>query len=156
MKRRFCFPPPHLQVAAQLRQESDGGSGLQIRVQVLLELRRHDAREVGEDARGDVDLAQHVHLRRMEANDRIGHTAKPMGSIRRRRVLSPSPFYLQIGCEGVGEPHVAWEGTEDEVTELDAVGRDHVTEAIMVVAQELWEVVQQDQKHSQCTLRVGS
>lgn len=53
----------YLQVAAQLRQEGDGGSSLQIRVQVLLELRRHHAGEVGEDARGDVDLAQHVHLR---------------------------------------------------------------------------------------------
>lgn len=65
------------------------------------------------------------------------------------------PSDLQIGREGVGEPHVAWEGTEDEVAELDAVGRDHVAEAVMVVAQELWEVVQQDQEHSQCTLWKG-
>lgn len=65
------------------------------------------------------------------------------------------PSDLQVGREGVGEPHVAWEGTEDEVAELDAVGRDHVAEAVVVVAQELGEVVQQDQKHSQCTLWRG-
>lgn len=51
-------------------------------------------------------------------------------------------FYLQIGCEWVREPHVAWEGTEDEVAKLDAVRWDHITEAIMVVTQELWEVMQ--------------
>lgn len=59
---------------------------------------------------------------------------------------------LQIGCEWVREPHVAWEGTEDEVAELDAVGRDNVAEAVMVITQELWEVMQQDQEHSQCAL----
>lgn len=62
-------------------------------------------------------------------------------------------FYLQIGCEWVREPHVAWEGTKDEVAKLDAVRWDHITEAIMVVTQELWEVMQQNQKHSQCTLK---
>lgn len=61
-------------------------------------------------------------------------------------------LYLQIGCEGIREPHVPWEGTEDEVAELDAVGRNDITEAVMIVAQELWEVMQQNQKHSQCTL----
>lgn len=62
------------------------------------------------------------------------------------------PPYLQVGGEGVREPHVAWEGTEDEVAELDAVGWDDVTEAVMVITQELWEVVQQDQEDSQCAL----
>lgn len=52
----------HLQVATQLRQESDGRTSLQIRVQVLLELGRHDTCEVGEDAGSNVDLTQHVHL----------------------------------------------------------------------------------------------
>lgn len=61
--------------------------------------------------------------------------------------------YLEIGCERVREPHVAWKGTEDEVAELDAVGWDNITEAVMVVTQELWEVMQQDQEHSQCTLK---
>lgn len=60
--------------------------------------------------------------------------------------------YLEVGCEGVREPHVAWEGTEDEVAELDAVGRDDVTEAVVVVTQELWEVVQEDQENSQRAL----
>lgn len=138
----------YLQVAAQLRQEGDGGSGLQVRVQVLLELRRHDAREVGEDARGNVDLAQHVHLRRRPGAE-LAHAAPAQTGV------PGFPFDLQIGRERVGKSHVAWEGTEDEVAELDAVGRDHVAEAIVVVTQELWEVVQQDQKHSQRPLRRG-
>lgn len=51
-------------------------------------------------------------------------------------------LHLQIGCEWVREPHVAWEGTEDEVAKLDAVRWDHITEAIMVVTQEFWEVME--------------
>lgn len=62
-------------------------------------------------------------------------------------------IYLEIGCEGVREPHVAWKGTEDEVAELDAVGWDNITEAVVVVTQELWEVMQQDQQHTQCALK---
>lgn len=61
--------------------------------------------------------------------------------------------YLQIGRERVRKPHVAWEGTEDEVAKLDAVGWDNITEAIMVITQELWEVMQQDQQHSQRALK---
>lgn len=60
--------------------------------------------------------------------------------------------HLQVGREGVRKPHVTWEGTEDEVAELDAVGRDDVTEAVVVVAQELWEVVQEYQKYTQRAL----
>lgn len=50
--------------------------------------------------------------------------------------------YLQVGREGVRKPHVAWEGTEDKVAELDAVGWDNITETIMVITEELWEVMQ--------------
>ena len=60
--------------------------------------------------------------------------------------------YLEIGCERVRKPHVAWKGTEDEVAELDTVGWDNITEAVMVVTQELWEVMQEDQEHPQCAL----
>lgn len=48
---------PYLQVAAQLGEEGDGRAGLQVRVQILLELRGHHTGEVGEDAWSDVDLA---------------------------------------------------------------------------------------------------
>lgn len=61
-------------------------------------------------------------------------------------------IYLQIGSERVRKPHVAWKGTEDEVAKLDAVGWDNITEAIMVITQELWEIMQQDQKDPQCAL----
>lgn len=64
-------------------------------------------------------------------------------------------LYLQIGSEGVWKPHVAWEGTQNQVAELDAVGRDDVTEAVVVVTQELWEVMQQDKQDTQGTLRTG-
>lgn len=59
-----------------------------------------------------------------------------------KRLLRES-VYLEVWCEGVGEPHVAGEGTEDEVPHLDAVGRDHVAEGEVVVTEELREVVEQ-------------
>lgn len=62
-------------------------------------------------------------------------------------------MYLQVGREWVRKPHVAWEGTQDEVAELDAVWWNNITEAIMVVTQELWEVMQQDQKHTERALQ---
>lgn len=60
--------------------------------------------------------------------------------------------YLQVGCERVGEPHVPREGTEDEVAKLDAVGWNNIAEAVVVVTQELWEVMQQDQQHTERAL----
>lgn len=52
-------------------------------------------------------------------------------------------MYLEVWREGVGEPHVAREGTKDEIPHLDAVGRNHVAEGEVVVTEELWEVVEQ-------------
>ena len=59
---------------------------------------------------------------------------------------------LEVGCERIGESHVAWECTEDEVPHLDAVRRDDITERVVVFAQELWEIVEQHQQHTQRTL----
>ena len=36
--------------------------------------------------------------------------------------------HLEVWCEGVGQPHVAWEGTENKVSHLDAVRRDDIAE----------------------------
>lgn len=113
----------------------------------LLEGGRLDVlREAGHDARRHVDLVQHVHL--------------------------------EVGCERVRQPHVSREGAQNQVphlhnialklnsfqsnelskqngqvstlpTYLDAVGRDDVTEGVVVVAEELGEVVQQDEQHAQ-------
>ena len=58
---------------------------------------------------------------------------------------------LEVWSEGVREPHVAGESRENEVPHLDAVGRNDVTEAVVVVTEELREVVQQDQKDPQRT-----
>ena len=52
---------------------------------------------------------------------------------------------LEVWSEGVREPHVAGESRENEVPHLDAVGGNDVTEAVVVVTEELREVVQQDQ-----------
>lgn len=60
--------------------------------------------------------------------------------------------YLQVGGEGVREPHIPGEGTEDQVTQLDAVRRNDITEAVVVVTQEFWEVMKQDQEDPQSTL----
>ena len=61
--------------------------------------------------------------------------------------------YPEVGCEGVGQSHVAGEGTEYEIPHLDAVWGNHVAERVVIVTQELWEVVQQNQQHPQRTLQ---
>ena len=66
---------------------------------------------------------------------------------------SPSPSHLEVRCEGVGQAHVAGEGTEYEVAHLDAVGRDDVAEGEVVLTEELGEVVQQNQQHPQRALQ---
>jgi len=63
---------------------------------------------------------------------------------------------LEVGRERVGETHVPREGTQDQVAELDARMGDDITEAEVVVAQELGEVVQQNQKNTQRSLVQGS
>ena len=63
--------------------------------------------------------------------------AREVGDHPRRDGDLGQHVHLQVGGEGVGQPHVAGEGGEDEVPHLDAVGRDHVAEAVVVVTQEL-------------------
>jgi len=70
--------------------------------------------------------------------------AKRVRGLGMKRLLRES-MYLEVWREGVGEPHVARECTEDEVPHLDAVGRNHVTEGEVVVTEELREVVEQYQ-----------
>jgi len=48
---------------------------------------------------------------------------------------------LQVRRERIGKSHVARECTEDEVAHLYAVGRNDVTESIVVVTEELREVM---------------
>ena len=59
--------------------------------------------------------------------------------------------HLEVGCEGVGQAHAAREGGENEIPHLDTVGRNNVAEPVVVVTQELREIVQQDQQHTQPT-----
>ena len=59
--------------------------------------------------------------------------------------VAKSSAYL----EWVRETHVCGERWKDEVSHLDAVGRDDVTERIVVIAQELGKVMQQDEQHPQ-------
>lgn len=56
--------------------------------------------------------------------------------------------YLQIRSEWVWEPHVSGEGTQYQISQLDAVRWDHITEPIMVITKEFWEVMQKNQQHS--------
>jgi len=51
---------------------------------------------------------------------------------------------LEVWREGVWKPHVSWKGTQDKVSHLDAVRRNDVTEAEVVVTQEFWEVVEEN------------
>ena len=62
--------------------------------------------------------------------------AKPMKKTRGfESVLTRSAWqpYLEVWREGVWEPHVPRKGTEDEVSHLDAVRRDDVTETEVVI-----------------------
>lgn len=51
---------------------------------------------------------------------------------------------LEIRRERIGQAHVARKRAQYEIAHLDAVGRDDVAEAVVVVAEELGEIVQQD------------
>ena len=102
-----------LQIRAQIAQEGDGRSGLDVRVEVVLELERDvvDVR-VGDFGRGRVKVRDHVDL--------------------------------EVGRERVGELHGAREGAQDEIAQLDAVGRDDVAELVVAAAEELRKVVEEN------------
>lgn len=74
---------------------------------------------------------------------------KPASADRCRQVHADGPAHLEVGGEGVGQAHVAGEGRQDEVAHLDARGRHHVAQLKVVLAQELWEIVQQHEQHAQ-------
>ncbi len=59
---------------------------------------------------------------------------------------------LEVRGERVGQPHVPWERAENQVPHLNAVERDDIAERVEIVAQELREVVEEDQQHPQCPL----
>ena len=61
--------------------------------------------------------------------------------------------HLEAQGEGVGQPHRAREGGQQQVAHLDAAGRDAVAQPEVVLAQKLWEVVQQHQQHPQRALQ---
>ncbi len=61
---------------------------------------------------------------------------------------------LQAKGEGVGQAHGAREGRQQQVAHLDAAGRHAVAEPEVILAEQLREVVQQDQQHPQRALRV--
>eukprot|EP00047_Mylnosiga_fluctuans_P016996 m.58000 g.58000 ORF g.58000 m.58000 type:complete len:508 (-) comp6866_c1_seq1:1785-3308(-) len=56
---------------------------------------------------------------------------------------------LEVRRERVGQAHVAGERAEDKVAHLDAGRGDDIAQAEVVVAQELREVVQQDEHHTE-------
>ena len=70
-------------------------------------------------------------------------------------VKSPSVhlklIYLQIRREWVRQPHVPRKSRQYQVSHLDAIGRDDVTEAVMVIAEEFWEIVKQNQENPKCS-----
>ena len=61
--------------------------------------------------------------------------------------------HLEVGRERVGQAHVSRESAQDEVAHLDAVGRDDITEGVVVITEEFWEVVQQDEQHAERSLQ---
>lgn len=106
------YQSTNLHVAPQFRQEGDGRASLQIRVQILLELRRRDQRGIVNNCtRRQSDLSQQVHL--------------------------------QVRSERVRQPHIPRERRQNEVSHLNAVRRDLIAEAVVVVTEELGEVMEE-------------
>ena len=60
--------------------------------------------------------------------------------------------HLQVGGEWVGKTHVAGECAQYQVSHLNAVGWNDITERIVVITQEFWEIVQQNKQHSKRSL----
>ncbi len=67
-------------------------------------------------------------------------------------MLQPGQDHLEVRSERVWQPHVAWEGRENQVPHLDTVGRDDIAEGEVVVTQEFWEVMQQHQQNTESAL----
>lgn len=49
--------------------------------------------------------------------------------------------HFEVRSEWIGQPHVVWKCTKNQVAHLYTVRRDDITEGIVVITQELWEVV---------------
>ena len=52
---------------------------------------------------------------------------------------------LEVWSERIRKTHVTREGRENEVSHLNAIWRDNITEGKVVVTEKLWKVVQQHQ-----------
>mmetsp|Transcript_31754 Transcript_31754/g.64550 ORF Transcript_31754/g.64550 Transcript_31754/m.64550 type:complete len:458 (-) Transcript_31754:1811-3184(-) len=57
--------------------------------------------------------------------------------------------HLEVGRERVGEAHGTGERGKEQVSQLNAVGWNHVAETEVVVAEELGEVMEKHQQHPQ-------
>lgn len=53
-------------------------------------------------------------------------------------------LHHQVDGEGVWQAHGARESTEDEVAHLDAVWWDDITEGVVILTEEFWEVMQKN------------
>ena len=62
--------------------------------------------------------------------------------------------HLKVWSERIWKPHVPWESTENQVTELDTVSRDHIAKPVMVIAQELRKVMQKYKQETKSALKV--
>lgn len=159
----------------QYLQEGIAGSAAKKVVEVRLEIRKslvgaERRRQVREDCRGLAHVGQTVHLHgrragcvhegdshrhdrgrlREGARGKTGAVGRVICAQGER--LSGVCRYLELRHERVGEGHVAREGREDEVAQLNAGGRDAVAEARVVFAEELWKVVQEHEQHPQRAL----
>lgn len=59
---------------------------------------------------------------------------------------------LEVGREGIGQVHMPRERRQNDVAQLNTRRRNHIAEAVVMVAQELGEVVQQNQQRFQRAL----
>ena len=108
-----------------------------------------DAAQLGEESDGRARLQVRVQIllerRRLDHGGKVGEDARRVAYLRQH-------VDFQVGRERVGQAHVARKGRQDQIPHLDAVGRDDVAEAVVVVAQEFGKVVQQDEQDAQRAL----
>ena len=67
-----------------------------------------------------------------------------------RNIELPKPIDTQVGHERIRQAHISRVSGQNQIPQLDTVGRYDIAHAVVVVAEELGEVVEQ---HGQVRLR---
>ena len=50
-------------------------------------------------------------------------------------------LYDQVGGKGIRQTHGAWERWQNQVAHLDTVGWNYITESVVIITEEFWEIM---------------